>query len=241
MIPHSIQSCIEYSVFEKEIEKNRTSDFSYSHPQLQPGIPVRIRQTAHQFLFGADLQYFNKLETKEANRFYKDLFGSLFNSALIADRSEVAQLLFCERKGITPCILDLADEEKLYFVFTGIQEIDPEKIQNRIRNSGKQKINILFSFAEEIVPEEQLQMIRNLYPLFFSMKEVNGIFWKDHAVFAPILLGALQTLIREKWQAVFETSSDPDGQVKIRGFRGTYMASWIDCAGCERLESFRID
>ena len=64
------------------IEKNRKADAAF--PVSAPdGAEVLVEQCTHEFLFGAHIFNFNQLGTPERNRRYKELFGTLFNSATI--------------------------------------------------------------------------------------------------------------------------------------------------------------
>jgi GH35 family endo-1,4-beta-xylanase len=45
---------------------------------------VKVEQISHDFIFGAHIFNFNQLGTTECNRKYKELYGTLFNSATIA-------------------------------------------------------------------------------------------------------------------------------------------------------------
>ena len=66
------------------IEKYRKADASVKLEDVPAGTEVRIEQVSHQFIFGAHIFNFNQLGTTERNDRYKELFGTLFNSATIA-------------------------------------------------------------------------------------------------------------------------------------------------------------
>lgn len=67
-----------------DIEQNRKADAVLRLEGVPAGAQVTIEQLSHDFIFGAHIFNFNQLGTTERNRKYKDLFGSLFNSATIA-------------------------------------------------------------------------------------------------------------------------------------------------------------
>ncbi len=48
------------------------------------GTELTVEQVSHEFIFGAHIFNFNQLGTTERNDRYKDMFGTLFNSATIA-------------------------------------------------------------------------------------------------------------------------------------------------------------
>ena len=68
----------------RDIEKNRKADASILLPGVPEGTEVSVEQTSHSFIFGAHIFNFNQLGTDERNRKYKELYGTLFNSATIA-------------------------------------------------------------------------------------------------------------------------------------------------------------
>ncbi|MGM9738605.1 MAG: endo-1,4-beta-xylanase [Candidatus Cryptobacteroides sp.] len=74
----SVQSRID-----ADIEANRKADavLKFNAPA---GTEVRIEQVSHDFIFGAHIFNFNQLGTHERNEKYKELYGTLFNSATIA-------------------------------------------------------------------------------------------------------------------------------------------------------------
>ena len=69
---------------DRDIEKNRKADGSFKVDGLAPGAEVKVEQISHDFFFGAHIFNFNQLGTTERNRKYKELYGTLFNSATIA-------------------------------------------------------------------------------------------------------------------------------------------------------------
>ena len=67
-----------------DIEANRKADAVIDLGYLPDGTEVRIEQVSHDFIFGAHIFNFNQLGTHERNERYKELYGTLFNSATIA-------------------------------------------------------------------------------------------------------------------------------------------------------------
>lgn len=67
-----------------DIERNRKADAVVVVPGAASGTAIQVEQIGHHFIFGAHIFNFNQLGTAERNRRYKDLFGTLFNSATIA-------------------------------------------------------------------------------------------------------------------------------------------------------------
>ena len=69
---------------EKDIEKNRKADGEFFLTDIAPGTEVTIEQVSHEFKFGAHIFNFNQLGKTEYNDKYKELYGTLFNSATIS-------------------------------------------------------------------------------------------------------------------------------------------------------------
>ncbi|MGV8135227.1 MAG: endo-1,4-beta-xylanase [Mangrovibacterium sp.] len=69
---------------DRDIEQNRKADAVLRLKNVPKGATVKIEQISHDFCFGAHIFNFNQLGTPERNQKYKDLFGTLFNSATIA-------------------------------------------------------------------------------------------------------------------------------------------------------------
>lgn len=69
---------------DRDIEKNRKTDGEISLSDFTPGSEVKIEQISHDFIFGAHIFNFNQLGKTEYNEKYKNLYGTLFNSATIA-------------------------------------------------------------------------------------------------------------------------------------------------------------
>ncbi|WP_372935677.1 endo-1,4-beta-xylanase [Mariniphaga sediminis] len=66
------------------IELFRKADAVLDFENLPPGAEVKVEQISHDLIFGAHIFNFNQLGTVERNQKYKELFGTLFNSATIA-------------------------------------------------------------------------------------------------------------------------------------------------------------
>ncbi|OFY01282.1 MAG: 1,4-beta-xylanase [Bacteroidetes bacterium GWF2_42_66] len=69
---------------DRDIEQNRKVDAVCKLKDIKVGTEVKVEQISHDFIFGAHIFNYNQLGTTERNQKYKDLFGSLFNSATIA-------------------------------------------------------------------------------------------------------------------------------------------------------------
>ena len=68
---------------DRDIEANRKADGIFK-TQAPKGADVKIEQTSSSFIFGAHIFNFDQLGTDERNAKYRDLYGTLFNSATIA-------------------------------------------------------------------------------------------------------------------------------------------------------------
>ena len=66
-----------------DIEKYRKADASVAIA-APDGTEVAVEQIGHAFFFGAHIFNFNQLGKKEWNERYKELYGTLFNSATVA-------------------------------------------------------------------------------------------------------------------------------------------------------------
>ena len=66
-----------------DIEKYRKADAAVD-VAAQDGTEVAVEQISHAFFFGAHIFNFNQLGKKEWNDRYKELYGTLFNSATVA-------------------------------------------------------------------------------------------------------------------------------------------------------------
>jgi len=69
---------------DRDIEQNRKADASLKLAGVPAGAEVKVEQLSHDFIFGAHIFNFDQLGTAERNRKYKELYGTLFNSATIA-------------------------------------------------------------------------------------------------------------------------------------------------------------
>lgn len=69
---------------DRDIEKNRKADGEIFLTDIESGSEVEIEQISHDFIFGAHIFNFNQLGKTEYNVKYKELYGTLFNSATIA-------------------------------------------------------------------------------------------------------------------------------------------------------------
>ena len=72
-----------------DIERNRKADCEVKiggegEGAVTNGTPVRVEQVSSAFFFGAHIFNFNQLGKKEWNDRYKELYGTLFNSATVA-------------------------------------------------------------------------------------------------------------------------------------------------------------
>jgi len=68
---------------DRDIAQHRQADGSFAVAGLTGGTEVQVEQLTHDFFFGANIFNFDQLGTSEYNRKYKQLFGTLFNSATI--------------------------------------------------------------------------------------------------------------------------------------------------------------
>ena len=66
-----------------DIEKYRKADASVA-VEAPAGTEVKVEQISHAFFFGAHIFNYNQLGKKEWNERYKELYGTLFNSATVA-------------------------------------------------------------------------------------------------------------------------------------------------------------
>ena len=67
-----------------DIDANRKADAVIELGDVPAGTEIKIEQISHDFIFGAHIFNFNQLGTHERNERYKELYGTLFNSATIA-------------------------------------------------------------------------------------------------------------------------------------------------------------
>jgi len=68
---------------DRDIEQNRKGDALVLIDNILAGTTVKVEQVSHDFYFGANIFNFNQLGTPERNRKYRELFGTLFNSATV--------------------------------------------------------------------------------------------------------------------------------------------------------------
>ncbi len=66
-----------------DIDKYRKADAVLHVGSVAEGTNVKVEQIGHDFIFGANIFNYNQLGTTERNNRYKELFGTLFNSATI--------------------------------------------------------------------------------------------------------------------------------------------------------------
>ena len=76
-------STVQKSI-DENIEKHRKADACFQLPADAAGKTVKVQQISHDFIFGAHIFNFDQLGTTERNQRYKELYGTLFNSATIA-------------------------------------------------------------------------------------------------------------------------------------------------------------
>ncbi len=69
---------------DRDIEANRKADGSFKIEEIPAGADVKVEQTKSEFIFGAHIFNFDQLGTDERNAKYRELYGTLFNSATIA-------------------------------------------------------------------------------------------------------------------------------------------------------------
>lgn len=69
---------------DERIETYRKADATLELQNVRPNTPVKVEQIGHQFLFGAHIFNFDQLGTPQRNAKYKEMYGTLFNSATVA-------------------------------------------------------------------------------------------------------------------------------------------------------------
>jgi len=69
---------------DRDIDQNRKADAVCTLAGVAAGTDVKVEQISHAFVFGAHIFNFDQLGKDEYNARYKELFGTLFNSATIA-------------------------------------------------------------------------------------------------------------------------------------------------------------
>ncbi len=68
---------------DEDIDKHRKSTVVITLPDAVPITLVQVQQIAHEFIFGAHIFNYNQLGSNACNQQYKDLYGTLFNSATV--------------------------------------------------------------------------------------------------------------------------------------------------------------
>ncbi len=104
----------------------------------------------------------------------------------------------------------------------------------------------------------QAKITRNLYRLWFSYPNVNGISWWNlvdggAAPGEPSFSGiydkelqfkqvyhTLDNLINDEWKTRTIRKTDEDGVVRFRGFKGQYKVSWKDKTGIQQHAEFYL-
>ena len=69
---------------DRDIEAHRKADGFFKPAGVPAGADVKVEQIKSEFIFGAHIFNFDQLGSDERNRRYKELYGTLFNSATIA-------------------------------------------------------------------------------------------------------------------------------------------------------------
>lgn len=68
---------------DQDIEQHRKADGAFTMADLPDGAEVKVEQLSHAFIFGAHIFNFDQLGSDDVNARYKELYGTLFNSATI--------------------------------------------------------------------------------------------------------------------------------------------------------------
>jgi GH35 family endo-1,4-beta-xylanase len=71
------------ATIDQNIEKYRKADGAFTIKDLPEGTEVNVEQISHEFIFGAHIFNFDQLGSDKCNSRYKELYGTLFNSATI--------------------------------------------------------------------------------------------------------------------------------------------------------------
>lgn len=69
---------------DKDIDANRKADAVLKLNDVQTGSEINVEQVSHDFIFGAHIFNYNQLGSIDRNTKYKELYGTIFNSATIA-------------------------------------------------------------------------------------------------------------------------------------------------------------
>lgn len=73
----------EQARIDKDIEQYRKADGELTLSNIAKNSEVKIEQISHEFIFGAHIFNYNQLGKREYNERYRELYGTLFNSATI--------------------------------------------------------------------------------------------------------------------------------------------------------------
>ena len=68
---------------DNDIELSRKADAEIAFDDWMPGSEVSVQQVSHDFVFGSHIFNFNQLGSKDANKRYREVFGSLLNAATV--------------------------------------------------------------------------------------------------------------------------------------------------------------
>lgn len=68
---------------DKDIDRYRKAEAILKLTDIPAGTEIKIEQISHDFIFGAHIFNYNQLGTHERNLRYRELYGTLFNSATI--------------------------------------------------------------------------------------------------------------------------------------------------------------
>lgn len=74
----------EQARIDRDIEAHRKAEGRFQVAGIPEGADVQVEQTKHSFIFGAHIFNYDQLGSDECNAKYKELYGTLFNSATIA-------------------------------------------------------------------------------------------------------------------------------------------------------------
>ena len=77
-------NCEVQKKIDADIEVNRKADGEFQLPVSAAGKEIKAEQISHDFIFGAHIFNYEQLGSTERNERYKELYGTLFNSATIA-------------------------------------------------------------------------------------------------------------------------------------------------------------
>lgn len=73
----------ERARIDRDIAAHRMADADLTFEGILPGASVGVEQISHEFVFGAHIFNFDQLGSDDLNARYKELYGTLFNSATI--------------------------------------------------------------------------------------------------------------------------------------------------------------